>query len=140
MRTLNPPAARIAAAIFALILPILGSASCASAPKEVPAGLSAQELVQRAQEATDGNDYAAAVAFYKALEERFGTEPAFSATAQYEIAFIDYKQGRYAEAQAGFETLLARYAGAEKASLPPQFKILCEKMMEKIQSLRSGKK
>jgi outer membrane protein assembly factor BamD (BamD/ComL family) len=114
--------------------------SCAGVPKSIPADLSARELVQRAQEATDAYHYDAAIAYYKALGERFEGDPLYKTTADYEIAFIAYKQGKYAEAQAGFEALMARYAGPDGASLPPRYAILSKKVLEKIADKTKAKK
>jgi outer membrane protein assembly factor BamD (BamD/ComL family) len=106
--------------------------ACAGVPKTISADLSARELVQLAQEATDAYHYDAAVAYYKALGERFGTEPLYRTTADYEIAFIAYKQGRYAEAKEGFDALLAKYAGPDGSSLPPRYAVLTKKVLETI--------
>jgi outer membrane protein assembly factor BamD (BamD/ComL family) len=106
--------------------------ACAGAPKVIPEDLSARELVQRAQESTDAYNYAAAIAYYDALEQRFGADPLNKATADYERAFIAYKQGKYAAAKEGFEALLARYAGPDGSSLPPRYAVLSKKMLESI--------
>lgn len=106
--------------------------ACAGAPKAIPANLAARELVQRAQEATDSYNYEAAVAYYGALRERFGADPLYKTTADYEIAFIAYKQGRYAVAKEGFESLLALYSGPDAASLPQRYSVLSKKMLEAI--------
>jgi outer membrane protein assembly factor BamD (BamD/ComL family) len=106
--------------------------ACSSAPKAIPEDLSARELVQRAQEATDAYHYDAAVLYYTALRERFGSDPLSKTTADYEIAYIAYKQERYAEAKEGFENLLARYAGPDGPSLPPRFAVLSKKVLEMI--------
>jgi outer membrane protein assembly factor BamD (BamD/ComL family) len=106
--------------------------ACAGAPKVIPEDLGARELVQRAQEATDAYNYAAAIAYYNALGERFGADPLYKTTADYEIAFIAYKQDRYAVAKEGFEGLLARYSGPDAASLPPRYAVLSKKMLEVI--------
>jgi outer membrane protein assembly factor BamD (BamD/ComL family) len=116
-------AAAVAASLFL---------ACAGVPKTIPEDLSARELVQRAQEATDAYHYDAAIAYYKALDERFGADPLYKTTAEYEIAFIAFKQGRYAEAKEGFEALLAKYAGPDGASLPPRYAILSKKVLESI--------
>ncbi|MDP3176434.1 MAG: hypothetical protein Q8M76_00935 [Spirochaetaceae bacterium] len=114
-------------------------ASCASTPKEVPQDVSAEELIQRAQEASDAYDYSTAVAFYQALAERFGADPALKATADYEIAFIAYKKGRMAEARAGLEELLARYESPEGTTLPPHYRILAQNVLKSI-AVWSGEK
>jgi outer membrane protein assembly factor BamD (BamD/ComL family) len=117
----------------------LSLASCASAPKDVPRDLSAEELVQRAQEASDAYDYSTAVAFYQALAERFGADPGLKAAADYEIAFIAYKQGRTAEARVGLEELLSRYASPEGKTLPPRYQILAQNVLKSIAGTPGGK-
>lgn len=123
MKTRFILAAAMAASLFV---------ACSSVPKSIPEDLSARELVQRAQEATDAYHYDAAVAYYKALDERFGADPLYKTTADYEIGFIAFKQGRYAEAKEGLEALLARYSGPDGATLPPRYAILSKKVLESI--------
>jgi outer membrane protein assembly factor BamD (BamD/ComL family) len=123
MKTRFILAAAMAASLFV---------ACSSVPKSIPEDLSARELVQRAQEATDAYHYDAAVAYYKALNERFGSDPLYKTTAEYEIAFIAFKQGRYAEAKEGLEALLAQYSGPDGATLPPRYAILSKKVLESI--------
>ena len=122
----------LAAALAALL------AACSSLPKDIPADMGAQELIQRAQEATDANRYEAATAYYQALLDRFGSEPSYLCTAEYEIAFIAFKQERWAEARQGLERLLARYTGEGAAALPPRYKILAEKVLAAI-AAKAGK-
>jgi outer membrane protein assembly factor BamD (BamD/ComL family) len=131
MRIRSIALAAIAASLFV---------TCASVPKEIPADMSARELVQRAQEATDAYHYDTAVAYYKALAERFGSDPLYKATADYEIAFIAYKQGRYAEAKEAFENLLARYDGPDGKSLPPRYAVLAKKVLDSIAEKTKPKK
>jgi outer membrane protein assembly factor BamD (BamD/ComL family) len=116
----------IAAAIAALAV------SCASAPKEIPQELTAREIVQRAQEASDQYNYKAATAYYRALLDRFGSDPSIACAAEYEISLIDYKLKRYDEARSGFESLLKRYEGEGAATLPPRYSVLAKKMLERI--------
>ena len=96
--------------VFGAALAALLAAACAGAPKEIPGDLAASELVQRAQAATDQYNYKAAAAYYQALKERFGSDPAIECAADYELSFLLFKQKRYAEAKAGFESVVARYA------------------------------
>jgi len=107
-------------------------ASCASAPREIPEGLSAQNLVQRAQEASDAYKYDVALAYYGALKERYGSDPAIDCAADYEIAFIANKQGRVDECEAGMTALLERYAQPGGEALPPRYRILAAKVLESI--------
>jgi outer membrane protein assembly factor BamD (BamD/ComL family) len=114
--------------------------ACAGAPKVIPQTLSARELVQDAQEATDAYNYKAAVAYYTALGERFGSDPLYKTTADYEISFIAFKQGHYAVAKEGLEALLARYSGPNGSSLPPRYAVLAKKVLESIANMTKAKK
>jgi len=107
--------------------------SCASSPVVIPEGLTPMELVQRAQDATDNNKYDVAIQYYQAILDRFSDDIEMVCTAEYEIAFIKYKQHKYAEAKAGFTALLERYTGADADFLPAQYKILSEKVLAKIE-------
>jgi outer membrane protein assembly factor BamD (BamD/ComL family) len=107
-------------------------ASCSHIPKSIPDDISAKELVQRAQEATDAYHYDAAIVYYRTLNERFGSDPLYKSTAEYEIAFIAYKQKNYSEAKAGLELLLKEYSSPEGASYPPRYAVLAKKVIEKI--------
>jgi DNA uptake lipoprotein len=131
MRIRTLAAAALAASLFI---------ACAGAPKEIPTELSPRELVQHAQEASDVYNYAAALAYYHALGERFGGDPLYKTTADYEIAYIAYKQGHYAEAKRDFEELLARYAGPDGASLPPRYSVLSKKVLDSIAAKTKSKK
>jgi outer membrane protein assembly factor BamD (BamD/ComL family) len=106
--------------------------SCAGAPKEIPSELTARELGQRAQEASDQYNYKAATAYYEALLDRFGSDPSIACAAEYELSLIDFKEKKYGEARSGFETLLKRYEGEDAKSLPPRYSVLAKKMLERI--------
>jgi len=113
------------------VLPLIFA--CASGPVDVPPEMPAAKIVQKAQEAADVNKYKTAMEYYQVLLERYGDEDEYFAVAEYEIAFIRYKQKDYASARRGFEALLARYR--EKNTLPPQFKALSEKMLNRLKEL-----
>jgi outer membrane protein assembly factor BamD (BamD/ComL family) len=110
-----------------LILPV----SCASSP-EIEADLSPGELIQRGQEATDRNRYSLALQFYGAVLERFPTNIDALCAAEYEIAFIHYKQKKYDLAKTEFNALLARYNTPDEELLPAQFKRLAHIVLERI--------
>ena len=105
--------------------------ACATGQVNIP-DLSASELIQRAQEASDRNRYNLALQYYQALLERNPTNIDLVCTAEYEIAFIHYKQKKYSLARAGFNALLDRYNEHEEGYLPPQFKLLSLKVLERI--------
>lgn len=122
-----------------VFLPLL-FVSCASGPVVIPGDITAEELIQRAQEASDRNRYAVSLQYYEAIRERFPFDLANVCAAEYEIAFIHYKQKKYAEAKDEFMDLLARYETPDGELLPGQFKILSAKILGKIDALEKGEK
>ena len=111
--------------------------SCASGPTVIPENLTPAELIQRAQEASDRNRYEVSLLYYEIIIERFPFDIDNIIAAEYEIAFIHYKQKQYETAKAEFNDLLERYNTPDEALLPPQFKILSLKIMEKIEEIES---
>jgi outer membrane protein assembly factor BamD (BamD/ComL family) len=109
---------------------ILALVSCASGPLVVPEDMPPSKIIQKAQEATDINRYKLAIQYYQVLLERYGNNDEYYCIGEYEIAFIRYKQKRYAEARRGFENLLVLYGSEERKNLPPQFKVLSEKVLD----------
>lgn len=122
--------ATAAALFFAVIL----SVSCATKLPPIPENISSAEIIQKAQERSDLNDWKGAQYYYKALLEKFPDEQALVVTAMYELAFIEYKQGHYEAARAGFTAVLEKYASPEGSTLPQTWKILAEKVMAKLPS------
>jgi outer membrane protein assembly factor BamD (BamD/ComL family) len=111
---------------------LLAVASCASGPVIVSDDMPPQKIIQRAQEATDVNKYKAAIQYYQILLERYGDAPEYYCIANYEIAFIHYKQKHYAEARRGFEQLLVLYSAEGGETLPPRYKVLTEKVLSRM--------
>ena len=116
--------------LLIIILPLIYS--CASGPVVVPEDLTPQKIIQSAQEATDLNRYRIAIGYYEALLERFGTIGEYYCIGLYEIAFIHYKQRRFAEARQGFEYLVSLYEMDVGNTLPRRFKVLAELLLVKI--------
>jgi tetratricopeptide (TPR) repeat protein len=128
-RVVVPAAFIVGAALF--------FAACASAP-EVTDQTTPAEIIQRAQEASDRNRYGLALQYYQILLDRSADDLELVCTAEYEIAFIHYKQKKYAEARSGLDRLLARYNSSDAELLPRQFKrlgiIVLERITEKEQA------
>jgi tetratricopeptide (TPR) repeat protein len=128
------------ALIFAAVL-CLGA--CATGNLVIPEELTPAELIQRAQEASDRNRYSQALQYYTALLERNRTNIDLVCTAEYEIAFIYYKQKKYSQAKEDFNALLERYNAPGGDLLPPQFKrlatIVLERIIEKETPLKNRK-
>jgi outer membrane protein assembly factor BamD (BamD/ComL family) len=126
--------------IFPLLLAIM---SCVSGPVDIGEDLTAAELVQRAQEASDRNRYKVSLQYYEIVLERFPADMEYVCTAEYEIAFIHYKQKKYDIAKDEFNALLSRYDTADAELLPQQFKILSTKILgniTEIEDRRGGNK
>ncbi|MCX7774846.1 MAG: hypothetical protein N2067_01950 [Spirochaetaceae bacterium] len=110
----------------------LGSLSCASFPPPVPEDASARTIIQRAQERYDLYDLKGARYYYTLLLERYGSDPDIVLNATYELAFIDYKEGKKAKAIEGFRKVVARYGEADAATLDPTWKALADMMLKKL--------
>jgi len=94
-------------------------------------------MVQRAQEASDRNRFNTSLQYYNTLIQRFPFDSDFVIAAEYEIAFIHYKQGRYEEAKTGFHNLLERYNTPDSELLPPQFRVLSLRVLDSIAKAES---
>ena len=94
--------------------------------------LSPSELIQRAQEASDRNRYNVALQYYEALLERNRANIDLVITAEYEIAFVHYKQKKYQQARAGLNNLLEYYEAPDGPFLPQQFKRLALIVLDRI--------
>jgi outer membrane protein assembly factor BamD (BamD/ComL family) len=119
--------------IGALGLAALLAVACATAPVVVADNLSPSELIQLAQDASDAGRRENAAQYYQAILDRFPEDLPSVCAAEYEIAFILYKQADYPAAKAGFEKLLARYNQTDAALLPAQYQVLGEKILAKIE-------
>ena len=112
---------------------LLFFSACATANLNIPENLSPAELIQRAQEASDRNRYNQALQYYQALHDRNSDNMDLICEAEYEIAFIHYKQKNYSIAREEFNALLERYNGLDAEDLPIHFKLLSNKVLEKLE-------
>jgi tetratricopeptide (TPR) repeat protein len=106
--------------------------SCATGPVNIPPDTGPDVLIQRAQEASDKNRYKIALQYYEALLERNLTNIDLICTAEYEIAFIHYKQKQYDQARTEFNELLERYNATDAELLPQQYKTLSLIVLDRI--------
>jgi len=122
--------------IFAALLAV----SCASRPLVISEDLTVMELIQRAQEASDRNKFKISLQYYETVIQRFSNDIDSICAAEYEIAFIHYKQKKYDLAKIEFTALLERYNNPDGELLPPQFKILSQKVLERINEIENRKR
>jgi len=115
-----------------LALPALLFLACATGRLNIPYDLSPEELIQRAQEASDRNRFNHALQIYQALLDRNRHDLAWVVNAEYEIAFIHYRQRNFDQAREGFNTLLARYEAPGGEFLPEKFRVLANVVLARI--------
>jgi outer membrane protein assembly factor BamD (BamD/ComL family) len=115
-----------------ITLAMISCIACATGPVNIAPDLTSAELIQRGQEASDRNRYNQSLQYYEAILDRYPSYIDEVCAAEYEIAFIHYKQKKYEQSKTEFNALLTRYNGADAALLPPQFKILTTIVLEKI--------
>ena len=114
--------------------------SCASRPIAIPDNLTVMELIQRAQEASDRNKHRVSLQYYETIIHRFPYDIDSICAAEYEIALIHYKQKKHEIAKNEFSLLLERYNNPDGELLPPQFKILAQKIMDRIKEQENRKR
>jgi outer membrane protein assembly factor BamD (BamD/ComL family) len=119
-------------ALLGAVLILAFAAAGYSGPVSIPEDLSAAELVQRAQEASGLSRYNQAFQYYQAILDRYPDDIEMRCAAEYEIAFIHYKQKDYETAQTEFNALLERYTGPDAAQLPPKYQILSKSILAEI--------
>jgi outer membrane protein assembly factor BamD (BamD/ComL family) len=110
--------------------------ACASA-LNISEALSPAELIQRAQEASDRNRYNTAMQYYFALRDRNINNIDLIITAEYEIAFIHYKQKKYQQAREELNAVLEYYNTPDQELLPQQFKRLSQIVLKNIDEKES---
>ena len=119
--------------ITAIILTIFIIASCASTPTEIDETLNPAELFQLAQEASNKKDYVTALGYYEVFVKNYSDDIQRLVEAEYEIAFIAFKQGNMDRAKVLFTELLDRYSGEGASVLPGWPMILSKKHLKKIE-------
>jgi outer membrane protein assembly factor BamD (BamD/ComL family) len=107
--------------------------SCVSGPADIPEGTDPDKLIQLGQEASDKNKYALALQYYQAVLDRYPTLIDSVCGAEYEIAFIHYKQKKHDLAKQELNGLLARYDEPDAELLPGEYKILANIALKKIE-------
>jgi outer membrane protein assembly factor BamD (BamD/ComL family) len=116
-------------AAFSLILLFSACASSAN----ISENLSPAELIQRAQEASDKNRYKSALKYYQTLNERNRSNIDLVITAEYEIAYIHYKQKKYQQAKDELTNVLEYYNTPDEELLPQHYKKLSKIVIERIE-------
>ena len=107
---------------------------CSTVPSEIPTDIEPKEYFQRAQEAVvERGDYDTALRYYETFVERHSNDIQLTVEAEYEIAFIHYKQGEIDLAKTEFEALIEKYSTDTAQLLPRWPLILTEKVAATIE-------
>ena len=123
------------------IILLLVLAGCASTPATIPAGLGAAEMFQRAQEAVDKSDFALGIRYYSLVKASFPDDVIHTVWASYEVAFLNHKMGKDAEALTLVTAMLDSYSGTWD-TLPADTaapRILAENLKTKLEALTTKK-
>jgi outer membrane protein assembly factor BamD (BamD/ComL family) len=105
---------------------------CSSMPKEIPADMQPDEFFKNAQNAVaEWGRYNVALFYYQEFLKRFPDLDNKILEAEYEIAFIHYKQKNYKEAKTGFTQVLDKYKNPN--NYPDWPKKLSEKILKQIE-------
>jgi outer membrane protein assembly factor BamD (BamD/ComL family) len=125
--------------IPALLLTALVFVSgCATKVDPYKEDLTTELYFQKAHEASDNGNYALAIDYYKAFQQKFPNEIKGSLWASFEIAFIYHKQGNNDEAITLLQAILDKYQAPDAETYPQAPKILTEKVMAGIRNKAKG--
>ena len=118
--------------LFLFLIPFLFS--CASIPKEekIPLDTEVIDLIQKAQEAFEINNYRGAKKWYEIILKRFGESTTVRVEAEYEIAHILIKQRKWKEAYSLLKRVIELYETKGGMKLPPEFYKLAKMDYEKV--------
>lgn len=116
-------------------------ASCSSVPKDLKdENVTPEEFFQKAQEAViNWNRYKLAIAYYEEFMLRYPDMKNKIIEAEYEIAFIKYKQEKYDESEALFRQLLDKYETDEAIYYPEWPRVMAHKILAEIEKERNKK-
>ncbi len=107
-------------------------ASCQTQPRVIPNNLTPAEYFQRAQEASENENYKLAMRYYRKFQEVYPNNLEKNLWAEYEIAFLYHKMGDNKTAIKLFDKLIAKYKSKEAKNWPQAPRILAEKVKENI--------
>ena len=116
------------------LIALLFLAACQTTQAPIAPDASAEIYFQRAQNATDQNQYDEALAIYRSfLANRPDASRESVFSARYEVALLLDKKGLTAEAQSDFEGIIADYDDLDKSSGAPAWvKVLSVRKLQEI--------
>ncbi len=109
---------------------------CKTAPVVIPDEMTPAEFFQKAQEASNNGKYETALNYYNTFLERYPDDTQRDVEAEYEIAFIAYKQHNYTKARELFNEILKKYSTESSQVLPAWPKILSQKVLSEMEDTK----
>jgi hypothetical protein len=131
--TVRLPRFRVLA--FFLGCGILIGACSTTDPKTVPTNLTAGQLMKNAQVANSEDDYENAQVYFNLVKARFASDEAVCIEADYNLADILYKTGKFAPARIAFAALIDRYKKPGAERLPPFIPTLAERIIKQMDEI-----
>jgi outer membrane protein assembly factor BamD (BamD/ComL family) len=107
-------------------------AACSSGPAVISPDLTAAEIFQRAQDASDRGDYPLGIRYYSIIESSFPDDINHVTWASYEIAFLYHKMGKDDLSLTLITDLLYKYS-KDNGSLPPAPHVLALKLKARLE-------
>ncbi len=119
--------------LFVLLI-VFAFTSCNSLKKDLKnPDLTPEEFFQKAQEAViDWNRYKLAIQYYEEFMRRYPDMKNKIIEAEYEIAFIKFRQRKYDDAEARFKQILDKYNTDEAVYYPNWPALMSNKGLENI--------
>ena len=110
---------------LAIIILLVSLVACKTVPTEVDPTVSEAELLQLAQTEIDNDNPEAARFYYEKMIVMFGTNYNSLVVAEYELAHLDVKEGKFNDAKLILERVISYYDDPEFAQmLNPSYKKL----------------
>ena len=112
---------------------LLGLASCKTTEVEnIPADLTAAQLLQLGQDAESASQYKAAEKYFVTTIQRFGLDNAIYVEARYELGNCYLKEKKFDMAKGCFTEILSMYENSGIGELPAAFQKLANIGLGKI--------
>jgi len=119
-----------------LLLGVLFLTSCQTIKTDFEEGTNPLIYFQRAQTALDLGDFDLAIKIYDMLLATQPGDPAIIVSAEYELAFLNYKKGNMDLAIQKFEAILKKYADPTQAAFLDVWpQVLSLKLLSKLKPL-----
>ena len=119
--------------LLLLLIPLVALFGCKSAPDPIPDDVTPAVLLQMAQASIlKDNNNDNAVYYYTEFLNRFPDETQKVVEAEYEIAFIHYKEKDYDTSKKLFEEIVAKYQGPNGDLLPRWPLVLTNKILPEV--------